>query len=260
MDQFIKITLPIENNLFCILYSTTHFEKTGKGRLGNHLLKIENDKIPIVRTTTQYNIPPQSFTPIHEDIIKILNKEIGNISTFSKLNLEFNNGLIEVYDKTYSKMGFHSDQGLDLEDDSYIALYSCYENPDVLTELNTRKLIVKQKNSDTEYEIALTHNSLVLFSVKTNSRYLHKIIGDSNSVISKTDNKWLGITFRKSKTFIQFKNNLPYFSNGDLLVIASEEQKKDFFNLRGQENREIDFIYPHLTYTISPSDILKPHY
>ncbi len=65
------------------------------------------------------------------------------------------------------------------------------------------------------------------------------------------DNKWLGITFRKSKTYIQFRDNLPCFSTGELFKLADKEQESEFFQLRGQENRSLDFVYPDLSYTIS---------
>ena len=72
------------------------------------------------------------------------------------------------------------------------------------------------------------------------------------------DNKWLGITFRKSKTFIQFQNNLPYFANGKPLKLADEVQQREFYKLRGQENKSLDFDYPSIAYTLSKSDTLLP--
>lgn len=111
-----------------------------------------------------------------------------------------------------------------------------------------------------EFEIPLTHNSVILFSVETNSKFLHKIVLDAkpNQKPLQSDHKWLGITFRKSKTFIQFEDNLPYFSKGQLLELANEEQKTEFFKLRGQENRIINFVYPELSYTLSVADRLMP--
>jgi len=120
--------------------------------------------------------------------------------------------------------------------------------------------MVKEKGSDEELEIPLTHNSVILFSVETNSKFLHKIVLDriSHQKPLQSDNKWLGITFRKSKTFIEFEDNLAYFSNGQLLELANEEQKTEFFKLRGQENRLLDFVYPKLSYTLSIADRLIP--
>lgn len=109
-------------------------------------------------------------------------------------------------------------------------------------------------------EIALTHNSIVLFSLETNGKFLHKIILESTLSKKKqeVDNKWLGITFRKSKTFIHFKDNLPYFANGDLLTLADENQKKEFYTLRGKENNNLNFVYPTLPYILSVGDTMKP--
>jgi hypothetical protein len=73
-----------------------------------------------------------------------------------------------------------------------------------------------------------------------------------------TDNKWLGITFRTSKTYIQFHNNLPHFSNGRILELANKEQETEFFKLRGQENRALNFVYPELNYTINVADTMVP--
>jgi hypothetical protein len=172
--------------------------------------------------------------------------------------LDFNNALIEVYDCNYATMKYHSDQDLDLENESYIGLFTCYENPSELTEKNIRKLKIKDKVTNEEFDISLTHNSIVLFSVLTNKKFLHKIILESIPSIKKleSDNRWLGITFRKSKTFIQFKNNQPHFSNGDLLVLANEDQKKEFYKLRGEENFNMNFVYPKLSYTLSIGDTL----
>ena len=157
-------------------------------------------------------------------------------------------------------MNYHSDQCLDLDSNSYIGLFSCYENPNQLTEKNLRKLIVKDKVSNDEFEISLTHNSVVLFSLETNTKFLHKIILEAlpNPKSLTMDNKWLGITFRKSKTFIQFKDNIPYFPNGELFELANDEQQSEFYKLRGQENYNLNFVYPKLTYTLSMGDTLIP--
>jgi hypothetical protein len=54
---FYKITLPFENNLFDELSHSFHFEDVAKGRIGNHLVNVSAEGIPIVRTTTMYTIP-----------------------------------------------------------------------------------------------------------------------------------------------------------------------------------------------------------
>ncbi|MCS3799090.1 hypothetical protein [Niastella sp. OAS944] len=147
-----------------------------------------------------------------------------------------------------------------MADDSYIGVFSCYERPDELSAQHVRKLKIRSKVSDEEFEYTLTHNSVMLFSVTTNTKWLHKIVLDAapdpNSLVA--DNKWLGITFRMSKTYVQFKDGEPYFANGKPLELANKEQEMEFFKLRGQENRSMDFVYPELAYTLNVADRLMP--
>lgn len=250
---FYKITLSLEQNLFNDLFNSAEFEITGKGRLGNHLVKVNDQNIPIVRTTTRYTIPACVFSEVHDKIVDCINEN-------TDLPVQnFNNALIEVYNSTYSKMNFHSDQALDLENNSFIALFSCYENPQELEETHLRKLVVKNKITEEEFEILLEHNSVILFSVETNKQFQHKIILDSKpNLKTLKDNKWLGITFRVSKTFIRFENNLPHFSTGEPFTLADKEEELEFFQLRGQENKSLDFVYPNFQYTISMGDLLIP--
>lgn len=255
---FYQLMLPSEENLFKKLTASVDFEITGKGRLGNHLVKESNGSIPLVRTTTRFQNRANVFSEAHYPIIKAINAGVSS----DRLNLpqqDFNNALAEIYDSSYTKMGYHSDQALDLEDHSFIALFSCYENPDELQEHQLRKLFIKDKITEEESEIALQHSSVVLFSTETNKKFRHKIILDPNQN-SKNDkgNRWHGITFRTSKTFIKFENNKPCFRTGELLTLADEDKEKEFFQLRGQENRLLDFTYPEIFYTISPADLLAP--
>lgn len=257
--EFLKITLPIKKNLFNELIKSVDFEKTGKGRIGNHLVDANENKIPIVRTTTNYSTAPNSFSPIHDELIELINVTVKNNALDILPTLNFNNALIEIYDSNYTKMKYHSDQSLDLDSDSYIAVFSCYE-PDEIPEQNLRKLKRQDKITKEEFEISLSHNSVVLFSLSANKKFLHKIILESvpSRKELKSDNKWLGITFRKSKTFIRFKDNLPYLDNEELLTIANDNQKIEFYKLRSQENNLIDFEYPKLNYTVSIGDTLIP--
>lgn len=254
-NEFIKKTLTFEQNLFCELSNQINFENVGKGRIGNHLVKTNDNGIPIIRTTTQYSIPAHHFSSTHHKIVDCINDKLVNLNT-----INFNNALIEIYDSSYTKMKYHSDQCLDLATNSYIGLFSCYEKPDELTEQSIRKLKIKDKITNEEFEISLTHNSLVLFSLSANSKFFHKIVLEQipKQKPLKSENKWLGITFRESKTFIHFKNNLPYFANGELLKLATDIQKKEYYMLRGEENRSIDFIYPTIDYTLSKADLMMP--
>jgi hypothetical protein len=249
---FIKIDLPFQDNLFHELSNQVHFENVGKGRWGNQLVRPNEDGVPIVRTTTPYSIPAHHFSTLHDDIIKCINDQAKHLPA-----LDFNNGLIEIYDESYSKMKYHSDQCLDLAENSFIGLFSCYENPNALEADAGRILKIKNKTTEEVFEISLTHHSCVLFSVDTNAKYAHKIILDVSRHQQKHP-RWLGITFRTSKTFVQFKNSRPYLFNGDILQMADENQKKTFYKLRGEENKSLDFSYPALNFTINPADLIPP--
>jgi hypothetical protein len=255
---FYQWILPLENDLFSKISDSVVFEDVGKGRKGNHLVDCGEWGIPIVRTTTPYNTPACKFSEIHYKLVEsIRNKAIQEIGDIS---LHFNNALIEIYESSYFKMKYHSDQALDLAQDSYIALFSCYEKPDELNQKNIRKLQVMHKSTQEEFELILENNSVVLFSLDTNTQFQHKIVSEPPQSVKGgiIENQWLGVTFRLSKTFIQFKENLPYFENGELLTLAQEEERKAFFLLRGEENNSTDFVYPRITYTISPADMLEP--
>ncbi len=257
---FYKITLPLETNIFQELKDTTHFENVGKGRIGNHLVHVSDQGVPIVRTTTKYTVPAYNFSPIHHHVITSINRATQNEALNHILSLDFNNALIEIYDRQYTKMGYHSDQSMDLDPNSYIGLFSCYEYPEELSEQSIRKLKIINKETKAASEFLLTHNSVILFSVATNTKFQHKIILEQvkGKKPLEKDNKWLGTTFRTSKTYVQFKDDVPYFSNGTPLTLADEDQRQEFFILRGQENRNTDFIYPELTYTLSEADLMIP--
>lgn len=70
----------------------------------------------------------------------------------------------------------------------------------------------------------MENNSIILFSAEINSKYLHKI-----KLKEKKDSNWLGITFRLSKTFIKFRNEIPYFENGIELSIADKNEMVEFY-------------------------------
>lgn len=243
--MFTKIILDYKMNLFPDLIKSTDFEDITNGRKGAILVDPTNNLIPLVRTTTKYTKPAQKFKSIHYDIINEIKKG-ANIN-----EIKFNNVLIEVYDNKYTTMGFHSDQSLDLENGSYIAIYSCYEN---IKGTNYRNLIVKNKVTNELTEFIMEHNSVILFDFSTNQQYLHKIILKNNNI----NNRWLGITFRLSKTFIHHINNIPYFYKTDnVLMLANNEECKDFYKLRGKENKSLEFKYPDINFTISASDLIQ---
>ncbi|MFD5620888.1 hypothetical protein [Streptomyces yangpuensis] len=239
--------LPIEQNLFAELSASVHWEDVGKGRRGATLTRgDEAHGTPLVRTTTRYSSPTQRFRAVHERLAQ-------QIQERAALPVGFNNALIESYTNAYRTMGSHSDQALDLADDSFIAVFSCYQHPEASP---PRKLVFEPKGSDATFEIPLTHHGVVMFSVASNRRLKHKIVLDAPAPVA--ENQWLGVTFRTSKTFLRFRDGHAYLPQGARLTSADEEQSRDFYRLRRRENQETDFLYPPLTYTVSESDLLPP--
>jgi len=71
-------------------------------------------------------------------------------------------------------MGFHSDQALDLETNSWICICSIYSNPELTSSI--RKLIDRSKLTDVLQVYELTHISIIMFDTNTNVTHIHKII------------------------------------------------------------------------------------
>ncbi|MFD8009538.1 hypothetical protein [Streptomyces sp. NPDC058955] len=244
----ITCTLPTEENRYAELSAATRLEDVGKGRTGAVVTRIDaSGGAPLVRTTTRYANPTQRFRPVHERLARQIQQQAA-------LPLGFNNALVERYTHAYKKMGGHSDQALDLADDSFIAVYSCYRHPEANPQ---RKLIFESKESaDERYEVPLAHHGVVVFSVDTNRRLRHRIVWDAPA--QEPDNPWLGVTFRTSKTTVRFGDGHAYLPEGARLTLADDEQARAFYRLRRRENDETDFTYPPLTYTISESDLMPP--
>ncbi|MEU6865324.1 hypothetical protein ABZ924_18940 [Streptomyces sp. NPDC046876] len=247
-DEILSCALPGEENLFAELSASARMEELGKGRRGATLTKVdEAGGVPLVRTTTQYGSPAQRFRAVHERLAQ-------RIQERAALPVGFNNALIESYTDAYRTMGSHSDQALDLADDSFIAVFSCYERPEASP---TRKLIFESKESGGKrFEIPLAHHGFVAFSIDSNRRLRHKIVLDTTA--RTTDNPWLGVTFRTSKTLVRYRDGHAHLPQGARLVSADDEQRQEFYRLRRRENKETDFVYPLLTYTISESDLMPP--
>lgn len=246
--EIISCALPTEDNLFAELSASARWEDVGKGRRGAVLTKIdEAGGVPLVRTTTRYGSPTQRFRAVHERLAR-------QIQERAELSVGFNNALIESYTNAYKTMGSHSDQALDLANDSFIAVFSCYQYPEAGP---PRKLIFESKGSGGEkFEIPLAHNSIVAFSVDSNRRLKHKIVLDAP--VQAAENQWLGVTYRTSKTLVRFRDGQAHLPQGARLMSADDEQQREFYQLRRRENNETDFSYPLLTYTISESDLMPP--
>ncbi|WP_443067617.1 hypothetical protein [Streptomyces sp. NBC_01268] len=240
--------MPAEEDFFAELSASTRMEDVGKGRQGAVLARIDGaGGVPLVRTTTRYGSPAQRFRAVHERLARRVQERAG-------IPVAFNNALIEKYANTYRTMGGHSDQALDLAGDSFIAVFSCYRHPEASP---PRKLIFESKEEGGErFEIPLAHQSFVAFSVDSNRRLKHRIVGDTSA--PRADNEWLGVTFRTSKTVVRFRDGHAYLPQGPRLMAADEDQAQEFYRLRRRENAEADFTYPLLTYTLSESDLMPP--
>lgn len=241
--MFYKFNLNYKENIFSLLSASTNLEHITAGRKGANIADCKDDLIPIIRTTTSYNNPTQKFQPIHYDIIN----DIKNKSKISEL--QANNAMIEIYESQYRKMKFHSDQSLDLAENSYICIFSCYN-----TGVGDRRLVTQDKETKKLADVLLDHNSAMIFSTNTNKNHVHKIV--LGSTYDKS-NKWLGITFRLSKTFIRYVEGVPcFYSNDKILRLATEEERKDLAKHKRSENEKIEYKYPDIEYTISIGDIL----
>lgn len=247
--HFRAYLLPDDSDMYAALHDSVQWQQLGKGREGGVLVDPDDVQgVPIVRTTTQYRVPAQRYRPVHTELAQ-------RIQGVASLPTAFNNALIERYTNAYAKMGMHCDQALDLVDDSAIAIFSCYEHPELVTE--PRKLVVEAKGAaadgqSEQIEVPLVHNSVVVFSLETNQRFRHKIVLDRSS--QPAENRWLGVTFRTSKTFVRIDGDRTVFDDGTALTLADGQQRNTFFSLRSRENKEVGFRYPRLTYTISESD------
>jgi hypothetical protein len=252
-----------ECDLYSELLKSAVLEDVCKGRKGAVLVKPDELRgVPIVRTTTKYHRPAQCFKPVHDRLMEQIQEQIQR-SASSLPGFRFNNALIEHYDEGYATMGFHSDQALDLEEDSYIALFSCYKNPSALADTNSapRKLIVQSKEGtglQETTEIPMRHNSVIIFSMETNKTFQHKIVLDSTAE-GGADNPWIGVTFRVSKTFVRFNGGEVFFQDGTPLRLANRQQSQEFFRQRKLENRQESFRYENIDFTISKSDLVLPH-
>lgn len=247
-DLFRTYDIPGGGDLFAALFASARLEELGKGRRAAVLAVTDDPRgVPIVRTTTVYTHPVQSFKNVHTALAR-------RIRACASLAVPFNNALLEIYTRAYATMGAHSDQALDLDDAAEIALFSCYEHPAVAA---SRRLLVESKlPGGPSFEIPLMHGRVVVFSAGTNRRFRHRIVLDPAS--GSGDNTWLGLTFRTSKTWVHMHDGQARLADGTPLTLAGDEQRREFFSLRHRENQETDFVYPRVTFTLSPSDLWPP--
>lgn len=263
--MFHQITIHPKVATFDTLHKSTKFEPVIKGRQGTVLIKPTDDNAyPIVRTTTKYRNPAQIFKTSHQEIAELIETNFPKFYPSPPTLPKFNNALIEIYTNQYKTMGFHSDQATDLKSDSYIAIYSTYNKPELLTPETTRKLIVKDKTDPLNtFIIPLTNNSVVIFTTETNKKYVHKIVMECtpSPLSPQAELKWMGLTLRESKTHIRFTPTMsPIIDTTESpLRMATDEESKTFYKMRHKENKGTEFKYPSpLKYTLSFSDLLPP--
>lgn len=255
-DEFPVFALDPPTNLFPHLLPTVAFEEISPGRRAAVLVHASEYGTPIVRSTTKMKAPAQIFQPFHHGLA-------GDIVKAASLNMPLNNTRVELFNNQYAEMVFHSEQCQDLAKGSHIVLFSCYENPNVIS----RKLVVESKiPGEGGFEIPLAQNSVVVWSLETNSRFRHKIVLDKSQG-DPQENVWMGFTFRTSGTIIQYQqeegDSSPrgYFidSGMPLVLLDGDLAVSPIYKLRKMENAATEFKYPDcLNSTISPSDLKPP--
>lgn len=155
----------------------------------------------------------------------------------------FNNAMAEVYDPEYTKMRFHTDCALDLEDASQICIFSCYEDEHDVP----RKLVIRDKVSREVQETSMDHSSIIVFDTGANSRHVHKIVSGGRARA-----RWLGLTMRTSKTFVTRQpDETIVFHDGLRMLTATEDDRKRFFQMKKKENELTDFRYPHVQFSLA---------
>jgi hypothetical protein len=208
-----------------------------------------------VRTASHYQQRAREFGSVHKQLATLIEQAVPSLS-------HSNNALLEHYSHCYTSMGFHCDQAQDLQSDSYLALYSCYQRPELEP---TRRLVIQAKDTPQgiaaqQFELPLHHNSVVLWSMETdNRRFRHKIV--PTSVEALASNSWLGVTLRSSRTYVTYRDGRASFEDKctPLTLFPDAAHRQDFYRLRSRENREMEeFCYPLSTHTISPSDLVPP--
>jgi hypothetical protein len=217
------------------------FEDVAKGRQ----CAIINKSNALIRTTTNYKNPAQEFKNLHTYIDQVIRERLG------KSNQVVNNAMIEIYEPSYRKMGFHTDQAQDLDSNSWIYVYSCYENGNV-DRSEHRSFIIQDKLTSKEWIIPMENNSVIAFSTDTNHKFRHKIAFGPEDMYNSTDKRWLGITFRTSKTNVVFNE----YGIPKNLRIATEEERQAIYKMKSDENNLVDHEWTKLEYTLSSSDLM----
>lgn len=231
--------IKLQNDYLFNDLSNIKFEEITNGRKAVNLVEKINNSFSVVRTTSKYENKSILFKQIHYNIINDIKQNVN-------FDINFNNALMELYNVNYKTMRFHSDCGLDLKDSSFICIYSNYSNKNY-----NRTLKIKHKIKGFNVSIELEHNSCVIFSTDYfNKYYKHKIMYNN-----KSQDDWLGITFRLSKSFITFRNSKTFLNNKELIKM---DTGCDFYKYKSSENKSPSFNYPEINYSTSPGDFINP--
>jgi hypothetical protein len=252
--------LPANANHFEALQTSVSWEQVGKGRAMATLVNSDDTAadalVPVVRSTTVCHQPAQWFKDAHHAVLRDMQVYMPEELKPFAWGHKFNNAMLEKYTPECRSMAYHSDLALDLHPDSYIAIFSCYDSP----QATKRKLVIKDKTSHiVTHEIVLKHNMVTLFSVDTNQRNLHKIVLDWPKSAPRpkgtkpAEGLWIGMTCRTSRMFVAYDPML-----GCALRLATPSEHKEFLRQRAQENKLVNFNYGHVSYTVSPGDLLLP--
>jgi len=237
-------TPDLNGTLFTSLLQSLTLERLAPTRQAANLALPDSlGHLPIVRTTTPYTHIVQPFPP---SFLALRTSVTDAISAGTGHGTPFNNAMVELYDSSYTKMGFHTDQAQDLADESYICIFSCYEGGTLESAEPPRMLVVKNKRTEVITEYPMRNHECIVFSTTTNAAHVHKIVGGG------CRRRWLGVTFRTSKTFVERREDGLFFvGSGKLLRRATEEDAVEMRKCKGRENKEDDFIWPDMGFTIS---------
>lgn len=241
------------------LTKATRFETLYTGRSGGIVTDsyVEDDVecVPLVRSTTPYTFGPQRFSPVHTELV-------NRVMECRQPQTRFNNIMVEQYTGSYTKMGPHTDQMLDLLPDSCIAIFSCYKTPPSTRDI--RRLNIIDKTSGKTMSLCMPDQSVIILSTAFNVCHRHCITLPSSTWYSQ--NTWLGATMRCAKTLLTFSANMPdaspYFYKTEhklQYVLDDDPQCDELFELRRFENATCESPYTRpLYYTMSPGDMIKP--
>lgn len=97
--MFHHFTLEFDENPYDELASSIGYEPIARGRVGANLARVGNQgSVPLVRTISKYNNPINRFQPIHRKIAEKIKQGFEEMIGIS--GIDFNNGMIEIYDPT----------------------------------------------------------------------------------------------------------------------------------------------------------------